>query len=98
MFLCSASRLSAALAAFSTSVSSGDREFELCRERGEAGHEAGARFRRAPPDPIIEVAVMVGVFHGKHRLSDPAHTLQRRPSHLREGGWPLLGQNGIELG
>src|SRR5580658_4468431 len=96
MFPCSPSRRSVARAAFSNVGLLGRGEFELGRERREAGHEAGARFRRAPPDPVIEVAVTVGVFDGKRRLSDPAHALHGRPSDLGYGGWPVPGENGIE--
>ena len=31
-------------------------DFELGRERGEAGHQARAGFRLRPPDPVVEVA------------------------------------------
>ena len=88
---CSASRRSAALAAFSMSASSGECGLELRRERREACHEVGARFRRAPPHPVIEVAEAVGVFDGKRRLADPAQALHGRPADLRDGGGPRPG-------
>jgi hypothetical protein len=92
---CPASRLSAALAAFGVGLL-GRCDFELGRERREAGHEAGARFRRTPPDPVIEAAEAVGVFDGERRLADPAHALHRRPADLGYGGGPLLGEDGVE--
>ena len=96
MSRCSASRRSAALAAFSMSASSARGDLELRRERSEAGHEARARFRRTPPDAVIEVAEAVGVFDGERGLADPAHALHGGPADLRHGGRLVAGENRVE--
>ena len=69
---------------------------ELYRERGEAGHEAGARFRRTPPDPVIEVAEAVAYSTASEVFpTPPMPCTAARPTCVTAAGLSL-GENGVE--